>query len=85
MNFLIVFDPSSGKSQITSYPDAAIEEAMRDRLKVELSLFERGESREIVVLNARNLDDLRETHARYFGDAVLRSEVSRLLGDPPAA
>ena len=85
MNYLIVFDASTGTSDIRQYPDDAVELAMKDRLRAELASLESGERREIVVLNAKNLDDLRETHARYFGDAVLRSEVSRLLGDPPAA
>jgi hypothetical protein len=85
MNYLIIFDNLGGNSEITEYPDDAIADAMRDRLAAELSAFERKEKREIVVLNAKNLDNLRETHARYFGDAALRAEVSRLLGEPPAA
>jgi hypothetical protein len=85
MNYLIIFDNIEGVSKITEYPDDAIAEAMHDRLAAELSAFEHKEAREIVVLNAKNLDDLRETHARYFGDAALRAEVSRLLGEPPAA
>ena len=85
MNYLIIFDTASGTSDIQEYPDDAVDAAMRDRLRAELASLESGERREIVVLNAKNLDDLRETHARYFGDAALRSEVSRLLGDPPAA
>jgi hypothetical protein len=85
MNFLIVFDPVAGHSEITAYADDAIEDAMRDRLQAELGYFERGERREIVILNAKNIDDVRETHARYFGDDALRSEVSRLFGDASAA
>ncbi|HEY0380962.1 MAG TPA: hypothetical protein VGC72_02075 [Candidatus Elarobacter sp.] len=85
MNYLIIFDSLAGSSEIREYADDAITDAMRDRLAAELSSLERHEKREIVVLNAKNVDDLRETHARYFGDAALRSEVSRLLGEPPAA
>jgi hypothetical protein len=85
MNYLIVFDPSTGHSEITPYADEAIGEAMEARLNVEVALFERGEGREVVILNAKNIDDLRETHARYFGDDALWSEVRRVLGDLPAA
>jgi hypothetical protein len=85
MNFLIVYDLAAGRSTITEYPDAAVAEAQRSRLDAELSALASGEHREIVVLNAKSIADLRETHARYFGDDVLRAEVSRLLGVPPAA
>lgn len=85
MNFLIIFDPISGNSTIKEYADDAIAKAMRDRLSAELLAFQQGKRCEIVILNAKNVDDLRETHARYFGDAVLKAEVTRLLPDPPAA
>ena len=84
MNYLIIFDTSNGRSKIKEYPDDALADAMRERLVAELSSLENDEAREIVVLSAKNLDDLRETHARYFGDAVLRSEVNRLLGKTSA-
>jgi hypothetical protein len=85
MNFLIVFDVTTGQSKITEYPDGATAEVMQDRLGAELAALDSDERREIVVLNARDINDLRETHARYFGDDVLRKEVRRLLGVPPAA
>lgn len=85
MNYLIIFDPMAGHSEIREFQEDAIADAMRERLAAELLALERGEQREIVVLNAQNRDDLRETHARYFGDDILRTEVSRLLGNPHAA
>jgi molybdopterin converting factor small subunit len=85
MNFLIVYDPATGVSEVTEYQDDATADALKDRLKAEISALERNVTREIVVLNAKNVDDLRETHARYFGDTTLRREVTRLLGSPPAA
>lgn len=81
MNFLIVFDPTTGHSVIDSFPDDALAEAMHARLEAELNALSRNDSREIVLLNAKNIDDLRETHARYFGDKVLRDELDRLLGN----
>ena len=80
MNFLIIFDSSAGKSEILEFPDEELAGAMRARLDAELAALRQNQNREIVLLNAKNLDDLRETHARYFGDVALRAELGRLLG-----
>jgi hypothetical protein len=85
MNFLVTFDPLRGQSQIVEYADDEIAQAMEARLQGELHALRERQRLEIVVLNARTIDDLRRTHARYFGDDFLKEEIRRLAGDDTAA
>lgn len=80
MVYLISFDPAHGKSDVFEYPDAELNEAMQHRLRLELQALKQRESREVVVFSAKNRDDLRATHARYFGDSGLKDNIASLLG-----
>jgi hypothetical protein len=57
------------------YTDADSAKARLDRLKAETDAQRSGTPLEIVVLRARNKDDLKMTHAKYFGDAALRENI----------
>jgi hypothetical protein len=80
MVYLISFDPASGESDVLEYPDAGLGKATEQRLQLELRALRNGVKREVVILSAKNLDDLRTTHARYFGDSGLKNNIASLLG-----
>lgn len=67
MIFLLQYDRNNGKLiNITPYPDSERVAAQDERLSVELSLLQKGISHEVVLLEAENIDALKQTHSRYF-------------------
>jgi hypothetical protein len=80
MVYLISFNPADGESDVFEYQDADLDQAMQHRLRLEVQTLKQRESREVVVFSARNRDDLRATHARYFGDSGLKDNIASLLG-----
>lgn len=71
MVFLIEYDRSEGKIVLLKeYDDRNQSVAEADRLDLELSLQEIGDSHEVVLLQASSQQALRRTHARYFEDIV---------------
>jgi len=75
MLFLISYDRRAGTAVWTEYSDADTVKAQDDRLDAETDAQKRGIPLEIVVLRARNRDDLKMTHAKYFGDEALRENI----------
>ncbi len=80
MVYLISFNPANGESDVFEYSDTQLDEAMQHRLRLEIQALKQSLNREVVVMSARNLDDLRVTHARYFGDSGLKSNIANMLG-----
>ena len=78
MIFLIRYDRLSGKATWKEYMDADTAEVQRDRLEAEMESAHKGTPLEIVVLRARTKDDLKQTHAKYFGDEALRENIRTL-------
>lgn len=60
--FLIVFDRRSGESTVTPFSSSS--EAMQARYAKELETDDPNV--EIVVVGARSLSELKQTHSRYF-------------------
>ena len=70
MIFLIDYDRSKGKLlKLVEFPDAHRLQAQYERLQTELNLSKQGLLREVVLLEANNLDALKRTHQRYFRTA----------------
>lgn len=63
MNFLVVYEQSSGKVELECFGDR--DEALRARWARELVEADRP-GVEVVVLTAESEADLRRTHGRYF-------------------
>jgi hypothetical protein len=67
MIYLIQYDRSSGKLiQLLDYTSDKREQAEDARLQLELSLLKKRVPYEVVLLEARNQEELRKTHRRYF-------------------
>jgi hypothetical protein len=67
MIFLIEYDRTTGElMSIDPFPDEAKDAADERRLALELSLMEKQQTREVVLLQARSEEGLRRTHRRYF-------------------
>jgi len=78
MLFLVRYDRKSGIADWRQYPDAEAGAVKRDREEAEGDARRRGLPLEIVVLQARSKDDLKLTHAKYFGDEALRENIRTL-------
>jgi hypothetical protein len=77
--FLVSYDRKSGIADWSKdYPDAEAGTVKRLRDQAENDARRRGLPLEIVVLQARSKDDLKLTHAKYFGDAALRENIRTL-------
>ena len=61
-SFLIVFDRQSGESTVTPFSSGS--DAMQARRSTELETDDPNV--EIVVVGARSLTELKQTHSRYF-------------------
>ena len=88
MIFLIEYDRREGnavsKRVFLDWERSAAADA---RFALELELERRGLDHEVVLLDAKDEDALRRTHARYFenlGDIILRLESStgEMVRDP---
>ena len=67
MIFLLDYDRASGSLvTIREFDDAMRAHAEQSRLALELDNLQRGVGREVVLLEAATLGDLRRTHRRYF-------------------
>jgi hypothetical protein len=75
MLFLISYDRRAGTANWREYPDTDAVLAQKDRFEAETDAQRRGIPLEIVVLGARHKDDLKLTHAKYFGDDVLLENI----------
>ena len=77
MVFLIEYDrPSGTLVQFRKFDDSERQIAQEARLELELKLNREGNhNREVVILEARDEETIRHTHARYFkGLAELADE-----------
>lgn len=77
-SFLIVFDRERGKLLQMQAIDSA-KEADTERVELELK-YRFDKSIEIVVLEASSEDQLRSTHARYFGAVGLEDLAKAATG-----
>lgn len=69
MIFLVEYDRERGQLvTMRSFPDEEARSAGDARLELELALRQNRISREVVLLQAANEDDLRRTHRRYFAN-----------------
>lgn len=67
MIYLIEYDRESDKRvRMVRFQHAERRAAEDERLRLELELLSAGISREVVLLEASNEDELRKTHRRYF-------------------
>ena len=63
--FLIVYNRSTGVSQVSEFSEAERREALQRRFVVESDLQGLPEY-EIVVLGGADLEQIKQTHGRYF-------------------
>lgn len=67
MIYLIQYDRDLGDLiTFSSYQDADRLMAESERLQIELELLASGVIREVVLLEAKSVEELRKTHRRYF-------------------
>ncbi len=67
MIYLIQYNRDSGELvQFETFPSKSKHSAEEERLRVELQLLSRHVSHEVVLLEAKNEEELRKTHRRYF-------------------
>jgi hypothetical protein len=79
MIFLIRYDRKLGTAEWSDpYPDTDLHRAQEERLTAETEAATLGIPVEIVILQAVNKDDLKLTHAKYFGDEALRENIRTL-------
>lgn len=74
--FLLIYDRNVGLMSVGEFTEAERESALEARRSAEVEF--RG--KEIVLLEADALDDLRKTHARYFGKKALGMLASTASG-----
>lgn len=87
--FLIVYDRSSGATDLRgTYPQDQASEAVRDRFALERELAaskdaDRSDT-EVVILSGESIDEVKRTHARYFGSVQdLLAVPDSLVGPAP--
>lgn len=69
MLFLIQYDRNRGMIvQMQTFNDSERQKADNTRLNLEIELNRQGIEREVVLLEAESIADLRRTHRRYFED-----------------
>lgn len=69
MIFLIEYDRSRQRLwSIREFAHGALEQASRARFKIEAELLQSGTEREVVILEAESLEELKRTHRRYFSE-----------------
>jgi hypothetical protein len=67
MIFLIHYDRKSGQTlTFKDYLESERQHALDERLKLEIQFNTGAASQEILLLEAPSLEDLRQTHAKYF-------------------
>lgn len=67
MIYLIEYDRKAGTLvQAREFPKSDRSDAEDFRLELEIQLLESSVSREVVLLEASSMDELRRTHRRYF-------------------
>jgi hypothetical protein len=71
MLFLIEYKRSEGRIvTFKTFNDSERSKAERSRLEIELELNQRNIDHEVVLLDAADEHALRQTHRRYFEDAL---------------
>jgi hypothetical protein len=76
--FLLVYDRRAGKLLLLrEFGEEQRELATSERLGAERQF---GSDREVVLLEAKSVEDLHKTHARYFGQSELRNLASTASG-----
>ncbi len=79
MIYLIQYDRKLGELvSAEEFPAGCMQQAEEARIGVELDLLGRQISREVVILEASNKDELRKSHRRYF------ERLDQLLDVSPA-
>jgi hypothetical protein len=82
MIFLIEYDRPRGELvDMQTFDDSDLADAEDLRLQRELELFRAGvQQREVVILQAVDLEQLKKTHLRYFADMrmILEDGIRRL-------
>ncbi len=83
MIFLIQYERKSGELvELTKYTDNRRADAQKARLERELELNRSKAGYELVLLEAKNLEDLKKTHSRYFEGPKTKNEIlGNLLRD----
>jgi hypothetical protein len=66
-SFLLIYDRHVGLMSITEFAEDDRQSAVAARRAAEVEF----QGKEIVLLEAHELDDLKKTHARYFGKKAL--------------
>lgn len=80
MIYLIQYDRSLGELvRLEAFPSESKDGAAEKRLCVELDLLSRKVTQEVVLLEAKNEDELRKTHRRYF------ERLDQLMTESPSA
>jgi hypothetical protein len=74
--FLLIFDRRVGLLSLSEFPESDRDRALTARHKAELEFV----GKEIVLLEAATRDDLRRTHARYFGRKALDTLLTTASG-----
>ena len=79
MIYLIQYDRKQGQLvRVDAFPAESKQGAEEARLRMELQLLGSHVSREVVLLEAKNEEELRKTHRRYF------ERLDQLLTESPA-
>jgi hypothetical protein len=79
MIFLMHYERWSGKIvSITEFSDSESETAEKARLELEIVLHSSAGQSEVVVLEASDINALRQTHSRYFRTLGELSETSTI-------
>jgi thioesterase domain-containing protein len=80
MIYLIQYDRKQGQLvSLDSFPAQSKQSAEEARLRMELPLVGNHDTYEVVLLEAKNEQELRKTHRRYF------ERLDQLLADSTAA
>ena len=78
MIFLVEYDRSRGElASLRAFDDSERNAAENERLQREITLYEKGIEREIVLLQAASEDAVKETHRRYFADIATLAGTER--------
>jgi hypothetical protein len=75
-SFLLVYDRHIGLMSITEFAEDDRQSAVAARRAAEIEF----QGKEIVLLEAHEVDDLMKTHARYFGKKALDQLASTASG-----
>lgn len=80
MWFLIKFDRISGeRTQLEQFEDDEYSKAYARRVTLDIEALEKGDTVEVVLLQAASIEALQTTHRRYFASS---EQLAKQLEDP---